>query len=235
MPARSSAERGPWMRMPGTSRGSISRAYAVSIRSCVAHALHAQRRQVVERGAQADGGGDVRRARLELVGHVVERRVPQVDLADHLAAAHERRHGLQELPARPERAGAGRAEHLVAGEDVEVGAEVLDVDGPWGTRLGAVDEHQGAGRVGLAHHLPDRVDGAQRVRHVGEGDQLGPRAQQHLEGLAGRGGPARRRRTNSRSASFSWTSSCQGTRLEWCSSSVSTIVSARPMLRRPQV
>ena len=45
----------------------------------------------------------------------------QVDLADHLAAAHERRHRLEQLPAGPERTGAGGPQHLVAGEDVEVG------------------------------------------------------------------------------------------------------------------
>ena len=36
MPARSAAVRGPWMRMPGTSRGSISSAYAVRASSCAA-------------------------------------------------------------------------------------------------------------------------------------------------------------------------------------------------------
>ena len=38
------------------------------------------------------------------------------DVADHLAAAEERRHRLEQLGAGPERADAGRAEHLVAGE-----------------------------------------------------------------------------------------------------------------------
>ena len=47
--------------------------------------------------------------------------------------------------------------------------------------LGAVDEHQRAGLVGLAGHLLDRVDRAQRVRDVGERDQLGLEAQQDLE------------------------------------------------------
>ena len=38
---------------------------------------------------------------------------------------------------------------------------------------------------------------------------------------------------NSRSPSFSWTRSCHGTRLAWCSISVRTIASPRSMFRRP--
>ena len=38
---------------------------------------------------------------------------------------------------------------------------------------------------------------------------------------------------NSRSASFSWARICHGTRFAWCSISVRTITSPRPMLRRP--
>ena len=38
---------------------------------------------------------------------------------------------------------------------------------------------------------------------------------------------------NSRSASFSWASSCHGTRLAWCSISVRTMTSPREMFRRP--
>ena len=39
---------------------------------------------------------------------------------------------------------------------------------------------------------------------------------------------------NSRSASFSWARICHGTRFAWCSISVSTITSPRPMFLRPQ-
>ena len=42
-------------------------------------ALHADRGEVVHGSTEPDGGGDVRRARLELVGHVVEGRVPELD------------------------------------------------------------------------------------------------------------------------------------------------------------
>ena len=39
---------------------------------------------------------------------------------------------------------------------------------------------------------------------------------------------------NSRSASFSWARICHGTRFAWCSISVRTMTSPRPMFRRPQ-
>ena len=45
------------------------------------------------------------------------------------------------------------AEHLVPGEDVEVGAQLLDVDRQVRHRLGAVDQDQRAGRVGHLDHL----------------------------------------------------------------------------------
>ena len=92
--------------MPGTSRGSTSRAYAVRASSWAATRSMPMAVEVVDGGAQADGRRDVRRAGLELVGDLVEGGVPQVHGADHLAAAHEGRHGLEELAACPERAGA---------------------------------------------------------------------------------------------------------------------------------
>ncbi len=148
-----------------------------------ANMVHADRGQVIERGAEADGGGDVRRAGLEFPGHVVEGRAAKVDLADHLAAAHERRHLLEQLAPRPERARTGRAEHLVAGEDIEVAAKVNDIDGGMRHRLRAVDEHERAGGLRLGDHLLDGVDGADAVRDVRERDELGPRPQEHLEAL----------------------------------------------------
>src|SRR5690349_3716989 len=86
----------------------------------LANATHAEGAQVVRGRAEADPGGDIRRAGLELPRDVVPLRTPEVDLTDHVAARHERRHRLQELAPRPERAGSRRAEHLVPRERVEV-------------------------------------------------------------------------------------------------------------------
>ena len=104
-----------------------------------------------------------------------------MDLADHLAAGEERRHRLEQLAPRPERARAHRGEHLVAAERVEVGPEVLDVDRHVRHGLGAVDEDERAGRVGHLDHLADRVDRAQRVRDVGERDELRAETEEDLE------------------------------------------------------
>ncbi len=68
----------------------------------------------------------------------------------------------------------------MAREDVEVGADVLHVDGQVRDGLRAIDEHQRAGLVGHGHHLAHRIDGPQAVRDVVEGDQLGPRPEQDL-------------------------------------------------------
>ena len=70
------------------------------------------------------------------------------DVADHLAAAEERRHGVEQLLAAPQHADAGGAEHLVAGEGEEVGARGGDVGGEVGHVLAGVDHGDGAGGVG---------------------------------------------------------------------------------------
>ena len=103
-----------------------------------------------------------------------------MDLADHLAAAQEGRHRLEQLGAGPERARAGRPQRLVPREDVEVAAQLRHVDRQVRDCLGAVDQHQRAGGVCAIDHLAHADDGADAVRDVGEGDQLRPRAQEHL-------------------------------------------------------
>ena len=93
----------------------------------------------------------------------------------------ERRHGLEQRPAAPQRARPGRRQHLVAAEGVEVAPDRRDVDRHVGHGLGAVDQHQRARLVGPARHVLDRVDRAQRVRHVGERDQLRLELEQDVE------------------------------------------------------
>ena len=81
----------------------------------------------------------------------------------------------------PERADPGRAVELVAGEGVEVDAELGDVERQLRRRLGAVDEHQRAGVVGAGGDLGDRVLGAEHVGDVGDGDELRPALEQRRE------------------------------------------------------
>ena len=110
--------------------------------------LHAERAEVVHGGAQADGFGDGRRARLELPGQLVRGEALEGDGADHVAAAQEGGHGFEQLALAVEDADAGRAAHLVAGEGQEVHVERLHVHGQVGHALRGVEQHQRAGRVG---------------------------------------------------------------------------------------
>src|SRR5690606_38659207 len=67
---------------------------------------HADRGQVVDGRAEADGLHDRRRARLELVRHGRVGRAVHPDRLDHLTAAEEGRHGVQQLAAAPQHADA---------------------------------------------------------------------------------------------------------------------------------
>ena len=104
-----------------------------------------------------------------------------VDAVDHAAAAEERRHGVEQLFAAVEHADAGGAEHLVAAEGEEVGAEGEDVGRSMGHALGGVDQHQRAGRVRPAGDFGDRIDRAEHVRDGGDGDDLRAVGEQRVE------------------------------------------------------
>ena len=74
-----------------------------------------------ERGPEADGPGDVRRAGLELGRQVGPRRARERHGADHVAAALPRGHRLEQRALAVQRADARGAEDLVPAERVEVG------------------------------------------------------------------------------------------------------------------
>ena len=74
--------------------------------------------------------------------------------------------------APPQRADSRRAQHLVPGEGQEVGAQLDDVDRHVRHALRRVDQDQRAGVVRQAGDLGDRVDGAEGVADVADGDQL---------------------------------------------------------------
>jgi hypothetical protein len=100
-----------------------------------AHAPHRQIQPLEEihRGAQADGAGNVRRAGLEFVGQGVVGGLLEAHGQNHVAAALPGRHALEQRLAAVQHADAGGAEHLVAGEGVEIAAQFLHVDGMCGT------------------------------------------------------------------------------------------------------
>ena len=123
------------------------------------------------------------------------------------------------LALRPEHADAGRPENLVAGEAVEVAAERGDVDGDVRRGLRAVDQHRNAGGLRHAAKLCHRVDGAQRVGDVGDGQQARTLAQHPLGG-----GQVEFAGIRNRNRHVVAPTSCHGTMLAWCSISVTSTV-----------
>ncbi len=117
---------------------------------------------------------------LELPRDVVGRPAVQAHVSDHLPAAQEGGHGLEQLVAGPQHPHPGGAEHLVAGEAEEVTAQLGDVGGQVGDVLGPVNQAEGAGGAGRVGELADGGEGAQHVGHGGEAEELGP-VQQPVE------------------------------------------------------
>ena len=150
--------------------------------------LHADGIEVVDGGPQGDGLGERWRAGLELVGNLVPRRVVDPDVADHVAAAVEGLHLLEERLPAPQEADAGRGAHLVPGADVEVAPEGGDVHGEVGRRLGAVTDDDRPGFVGLLGDLGDRIDRPENVRDVPDGHDAGPVRKHPVEGVEVEGG-----------------------------------------------
>ena len=72
---------------------------------------------------------------------------------------------------------------FVTGHNEEVAADLLHVDIKVHRALRAVDEHRDAMLAGDGADFLDRDDGAERVRHHGDGDHLGARRHQLLEFL----------------------------------------------------
>ena len=109
-----------------------------------------------------------------LYGSSLGLNVAQVHAPDHVAAAHERRHGLQQFLRGPtaRRCRSGRTS--CAPEKARKSApRVCTSTGKCGTLCARVHQHQRAGRVRAGRHLGDRVDRAQHVGHVGDAHQLG--------------------------------------------------------------
>ncbi len=128
--------------------------------------------QVVDRRRQADGARDVRRARLELPRQLVVGGLLERHRQDHVAAALPRRHRLEQLLAAVQHADAGRAEHLVAGEAVEIAAERLHVDHARAAR--PARRRAAPGRRAACAHRDEslhRHDRAERIGDVREREQ----------------------------------------------------------------
>jgi hypothetical protein len=134
---------------------------------------HAEGLHVVDGRAEGDGAADVGRAGLELGWELRVGGLFKGDGQDHVPAALPGRHGIEQLPFAVENADAGGAVELVAREDQEVAIERLHVDLAVGHGLGRIDQNDRALAVGGFDHGLGGVDGAERIRDQGEGDELG--------------------------------------------------------------
>ena len=170
----------PMSRRPG-SADSARDAVGQDVLFVGGERLVSQAAQEVDGRSQADRAGQVRRARLELVGERVVDGLLEADRGDHVAAALVGGHLLEQLAAAVEHADAGGSVHLVARQGVEVAAQGLHVDVEVRGGLGAVDQHVSAAGVGDLGDAPDRVDRAEHVGDVGDGHQLGPRPDEAFE------------------------------------------------------
>ena len=129
----------------------------------LAYALHAERAEVIDGGAQADRFGDHRRARLKLPRQLLPARALTLDGLDHIAAGEERRHRFEQGAVGVENTDPRRAERLMPGPGIEVGTNLAHVDRDLRHRLCAVDKHQRPRGVCALDDLGDRVDRAEHV------------------------------------------------------------------------
>ena len=131
----------------------------------------------------------------------------------------------------PQHTDSRRPHHFVAGEGKQISTDPSTVMGSCGTHLGCVHDDDRADRMCEGGDPADRVDRAQHIGHIGHRDDLGSFVQQTVPGRGVEVEPTSSVMSNQRSvAPVRSASSCQGTRLEWCSITDTTISS--PGLRR---
>ena len=189
--------------------------------------------EVVDGGAQSDRLRRHRRARPRTAAAAaayVERL--HRDRLDHRAAREERRHARRAAPAAVEHADAGRARASCGRRrPAKSTPRPCTSTGRCGTDWQASSTVSAPTACARSTMRRDRVDRAEHVGLVGERDDLGALVDQRVESQVE---PAVvGRRPNQRSvAPVRCASSCHGTRLAWCSISVTTISSPGPRRNR---
>src|SRR5437870_13573759 len=83
---------------------------------------------VVNRGREANGAGNIWCASLKSMGRSLKYAFFQSDAHDHFAATVPRGHGIEDLGPSIQRADAGRATHFVSGEGQVVTSQPLHID-----------------------------------------------------------------------------------------------------------
>jgi hypothetical protein len=111
--------------------------------------------------------------------------VVQEHVLDHLAAAHPRRHRLQQVIPAPQEPDARRTQHLVGAGHNPVHAEGLHIDGHVRYGLAGVQQHARADAARGRHNCWHVEHAAEHVRDVDERDELGAGRHQLLQVLRG--------------------------------------------------
>ena len=100
--------------------------------------------EIADRRAEPDHAGDVRRAGLELPWQLVVRRLLERDREDHVAAALPRRHRFEQRSPPVQHADAGRPDHLVRREAIEIAIELAHVHDAVRHGLRAIEQYRHA-------------------------------------------------------------------------------------------
>ena len=108
------------------------------------------------RGMKADRAGEIGRAGLEFVRHGIPGAVEEIHAGDHVAAALERRHFLEQFAPAIEDADAGGAADFVAGKGEEIAADFLRVQRAVAGALGGVNQSDDAAARGRGRRVRRR-------------------------------------------------------------------------------
>ena len=132
---------------------------------------------------------------------------------------------VENFRATVERADPGRPTHFVSGEGEEIATDFLHIDRQMTGALRGIDQRERADRARLPAKIGHGIDRAERIGDMRESEQLHFRREQLIEADRARAcrphAPAR----NASRAPVRSARSCHGTRLLWCSISVSRITS----------
>ncbi|CCJ85945.1 hypothetical protein BN133_2322 [Cronobacter dublinensis 582] len=131
-----------------------------------------------ERGAQPNNACDVRRARLEAIGHRLGFKTVKRDLGDHFPAAEPGRHLLKQRGFAIQHADAGRAIKFVAGEGVEIDVQRLHIRRAVDHALRAIDHHHRICGMGERDGVSEIRTAAGDVGHLAQRQQTRARGNQ---------------------------------------------------------
>ena len=90
---------------------------------------------------------------------------------DHVAAAHEGRHRVEQFALAVEHADPRWPVELVPGEDIEISVDGFDIDAPMHHRLRAIEQNLRAALMGKGGKPLGRGIAAEDVGHMGDGEQ----------------------------------------------------------------